>query len=80
MTGRFPGDGTFYTSHKCIIEFKSYPDVVTTYEYCVGRQLLDGSFDPQHVSNIQTFTLYPLGSSANVYHITDQQGFYWIEY
>jgi hypothetical protein len=36
MSGRFPGDGSFYTSHKCIL---GLPKVFakTTYEYVVGR-------------------------------------------
>jgi hypothetical protein len=36
--------------------------------------------DLEHTSDIATFTLYPEGTSPKVYHITDQQGFYWIEY
>ena len=79
MTGRFPGDGSFYTAHKCILQFTT-PSIKTEYEYCVGRALITGEFDPEHVSNIQTFIAYPYGSKANIYHITDQQGFYWIEY
>lgn len=79
MSGRFPGDGSFYTSHKCIL---GLPKVFakTTYEYVVGRQLVDGMPDLEHTSDIATFTLYPEGTSPKVYHITDQQGFYWIEY
>ena len=79
ISGRFPGDGTFYTSHKCILELpKVYSK--TTYEYIFGRQLVDGTPDLEHTSDIATFTLFPEGTVPKVYHITDQQGFYWIEY
>lgn len=80
MQGRFPGDNSFYTSHKCIIEFKNYVFEKTTYEYIVGRALITGEPDFEHTSTIQTFTLYPIETAPRVYQITDQQGFYWIEY
>lgn len=80
MQGRFPGDNSFYTSHKCIIYTSNNINQITAYEYIVGRQLITGLPDPDHTSAIQTFTLYPSGSIPRVYHITDQQGFYWMEY
>jgi hypothetical protein len=80
MQGRFPGDGSFYTAHKCIIDSGAAPTEKTVYEYIVGRALIDGTPDPEHTSSIQTFTLYPENSIPRVYHITDQQGFYWMEY
>lgn len=80
MSGRFPGDNSYYTAHKCIIELKQVPDNKTVYEYRVGRALINGEFDPEHSSPIQTFTIYPYGTRPKVYHITDQQGFYWMEY
>jgi hypothetical protein len=33
-----------------------------------------------YISEIQTFTLFPSSTVPRVYHITDQQGFYWMEY
>lgn len=80
MQGRFPGDGSFYTAHKCIIDVGQPPTEKTVYEYVVGRALIDGTPDPEHTSSIQIFTLYPQTSMPRVYHITDQQGFYWMEY
>jgi hypothetical protein len=70
MQGRFPGDNSFYTSHKCIIVL---PEVEskTTYEYVVGRANIQGNIDEAHTSEIQTFTLYPKNTLPKVYHITD---------
>lgn len=79
ISGRFPGDNSFYTAHKCIIDLpEAYSK--TVYEYVVGRQLIDGNPDILHTSEIATFTLYPNTTQPKVYHITDQQGFYWMEY
>ena len=73
IIGRFPGDGTFYTAHKCIIELTSEaPTQPEVWEYKVGRE--------DSISDIQTFTLYPTTYKPRIYHITDQQGFHWIEY
>ena len=80
MHGRFPGDGSFYTAHKCMLELNNYVTTATKYEYIVGRQLINGDPDTQHTSEIQEFTIYPQGTTPKVYHITDQQGFYWVEY
>lgn len=81
ITGRFPGDGTFYTSHKCVVHVcensVSSPQV---WEYIVGRADKDGNPDTEHTSEIQTFTLRPEAYSVKVYQITDQQGFHWVEY
>lgn len=79
MQGRFPGDGSFYTAHKCIVQVPT-PNSKTTYEYVVGRADISGNMDEQHISEIQQFTVYPLKTTPKVYHITDQQGFYWLEY
>ena len=73
IIGRFPGDGTFYTAHKCVIELTSEaPKQPEVWEYKVGRE--------DSMSDIQTFTLYPTTYKPRIYHITDQQGFHWIEY
>lgn len=73
IIGRFPGDGTFYTAHKCVIELTSEaPTQPEVWEYKVGRE--------DSMSDIQTFTLYPTTYKPRIYHITDQQGFHWIEY
>lgn len=71
IIGRFPGDGTFYTAHKCVIELTAV-DTPEVWEYKVGRD--------DSMSDIQTFTLYPTSYKPVIYHITDQQGFHWIEY
>ena len=73
IIGRFPGDGTFYTAHKCVIELApEAPTQPEVWEYKVGRE--------DSMSDIQTFTLYPTTYKPRIYHITDQQGFHWIEY
>lgn len=73
IIGRFPGDGTFYTAHKCVIELTpKAPAQPEVWEYKVGRE--------DSMSDIQTFTLYPTTYKPHIYHITDQQGFHWIEY
>lgn len=81
ITGRFPGDNTFYTSHKCVIKVsQNAVSTPETWEYVVGRASIDGTFDQNHSSEIQTFTLYPESYKPVIYHITDQQGFHWVEY
>ena len=80
IIGRFPADNTLFTSHKCIINkfpTVSEPTVIT---YIVGSALKDGTPDFAHCSDEQTFTLYPNTYIPRIYHITDQQGFHWIEY
>lgn len=83
ITGTFPGSGIKYTSHKCILNI--IPNAHTTgypeeYEYKVGRADINGNPDPNHVSDIQTFKLYPTTYTPRIFQITDQQGFHWIEY
>lgn len=81
IVGDFPGDGTHYTAHKCIIDIVS--DAVltpTTFTYIVGRKDANGNPDLEHCSDEQTFTLYPTSYVPRIYQITDQQGFHWIEY
>lgn len=77
----YPGCGVYYVSHKCIIDI-NYPTGSTShiFEYLVGRSNSDGTPMEGHVSNIQTFTLYPSSWKPVIYQITDQQGFHWIEY
>lgn len=79
MTGRFPGDNTQFTAHKCILTFEKQtsPKTIT---YVVGRALTNNTPDPEHCSDEMTFTLYPDTYVPRVYQITDQQGFHWIEY
>jgi len=82
IVGNFPGDGTHYTSHKCIIQFNfGLPtDIKTVYTYIVGRADKNGNPDFEHCSEEYTFTLYPTSYTPRIYQITDQQGFHWIEY
>lgn len=81
MVGRFPGDGSFYTAHKAIIDIVDSPvGTVTKYDYIVGRAGKDGNPDPEHCSEIMNFTLYPTNYKTRIYQTTDQQGFTWIEY
>ena len=80
ITNRFPGNNVQFTSHKCIVGFKDYVNEPTTYEYVVGRADKDGNPDPNHTSELYTFTLYPTDYEGRLYQITDQQGFHWVEY
>ena len=80
MQGRFPGDGSFYTAHKCILDHNAKVSVETIYEYTVGRSLIDGNPDPTHTSEVMYFTIYPENTKPRIYQITDQQGFQWMEY
>lgn len=81
ITGRFPADNTFYTSHKCVLKIKNTaPSTSEVWEYCVGRCDKNGNPDVEHSSSTQTFTLYPTTYTPRIYQITDQQGFHWIEY
>lgn len=79
MTGRFPADNTFYTSHKCIIKLTA-PSTKTTYTYIVGRADKNGNPDFEHCSEEYTFTIYPNTYTPRIYQVSDQQGFHWIEY
>ena len=81
IIGVFPGDGTQYTAHKCIVQLRqSAPSDKEEYEYVVGRADKNGNPDTEHISEIQTFTLCPSSYSPVIFQITDQQGFTWIEY
>ena len=81
MTGRFPGDNSFYTAHKVILDITG-TDVTspTEYTYVVGRTDKNGNPDPNHCSEEMKFTLYPSTYKTRLYQVTDQQGFHWIEY
>ena len=80
IIGHFPGDGTAYTAHKCVLVInQNAPTSVETWEYVVGRTN-GNSPDLEHSSDIQTFTLYPNTYKPIIYQITDQQGFHWVEY
>lgn len=83
MTGHFPADGTSYTAHKCIIDVKESASSITSpevYEYVVGRADINSNPLSEHVSDIQTFTIYPTTFTPRIFQTTDQQGFHWIEY
>lgn len=81
IVGDFPGDGSKYTSHKCIIQLvSSSVNNPTTYTYIVGRADKNGNPDFEHCSDEFTFTLYPTTYTPRIYQTTDQQGFHWIEY
>ena len=83
LRGTFPGDGTHYTSHKCIVKvIPSTEDLEAPqeYEYIVGRANKNKKPDPEHTSAVQRFTLYPNTWTPRIFQTTDQQGFHWIEY
>ena len=81
IVGDFPGDGSKYTSHKCILKLVSSAVLTpTTYTYMVGRADKAGNPDLEHCSSEYTFTLYPTSYTPQIYQTTDQQGFHWIEY
>lgn len=80
IVGDFPANGQHYTSHKLILDIVATPVANTTYEYVVGRSLKNGNFDPEHCSDIFTFTLHDSTWTPRVYQTTDQQGFGWMEY
>lgn len=79
IIGDFPGDGSHYTSHKCILVLNAV-STKTTFTYVVGRADKDGNPDFAHCSDEYTFTLYPTSAVPRIYQITDQQGFHWVEY
>jgi hypothetical protein len=83
IISRFPGDNSLFTAHKLILDvFGSNSHNKTTFEYIAGRMLKDGTPDPDHTSEIYTFTCYPSSDdyTPRIYQTTDQQGFIWIEY
>jgi hypothetical protein len=82
ITSRFPGNNVLFTSHKVVIDLSplASDSEPVVYEYVVGRADKDGNPDLNHTNDKYTFTLYPSSYEGRVYHITDQQGFHWIEY
>lgn len=82
ITSRFPGNNVLFTSHKVVIDFTplASTEEPVVYEYVVGRADKNNNPDPNHTNDTYTFTLYPNSYEGRVYHITDQQGFHWIEY
>lgn len=81
ITGVFPGDGSFYTSHKAIItNLSNNITQPTEFTYIVGRADKNGNPDIEHCSDEMHFTVYPNNYPVKIYQITDQQGFHWIEY
>lgn len=81
ISGRFPGDNSFYTSHKVIAQIVgTNVSAPTEYTYVVGRADKNGNPDPLHCSEQMKFTLYPETYNTRIYQTTDQQGFHWIEY
>lgn len=81
VIGDFPGDGSHYTSHKCIIQFtENAVPTKQTFTYIVGPENNVGEPDLEHCSDEYTFTLYPTTYTPRIYQTTDQQGFHWIEY
>ena len=84
----FPASNIYYTSHKCVVDILSDNDINSssftsskTYTYVVGRADKTGKApDLEHCSKELHFTMYPKSYTPRVYHITDQQGFHWIEY
>jgi len=82
MTSIFPGCGINYTVHKCIIDISGNEAIESPieYEYRVGRANKNGNPFDGHISEIQTFTIYPKSYVPMIFQISDQQGFTWIEY
>ena len=78
----FPGFNVGYKVHKCIIDVRDSSALSNPekYEYKVGRCNSDGTPMEGHISDIQTFTIYPASYKPVIYQITDQQGFHWLEY
>lgn len=80
ITGTFPANGQPYTTHKLIIDITDVPLTNQEYEYVAGRSLKNGNFDPNHCSDVYTFTMHDSTWKPRVYQVTDQQGFGWMEY
>ena len=80
IEGRLPALDTPYCVHKCVV-YIGKPGTKQTYEYIMGRALKNGEPDLDHCSDPRSFTIYNSNSYVPiVYHITDQQGFGWMEY
>lgn len=81
VVGDFPGDGSHYTSHKCIIQLvENAVPSKQVFTYMVGPENNIGEPDLEKCSAEYTFTLYPTSYTPRIYQTTDQQGFHWIEY
>lgn len=81
IIGDFPGDGSHYTSHKCIIQLvQNAVQSKQEFTYIVGPENKLGEPDLDRCSDEYKFTLYPTTYTPRIYQTTDQQGFYWIEY
>ena len=82
ITSRFPGNNVLFTSHKVVIDLTQLASDAepVVYEYVVGRADKNNNPDINHTNETYTFTLYPSSYEGRTYHITDQQGFHWIEY
>lgn len=81
IVGDFPGDGSHYTSHKCIIQLvENAVQTKQDYTYIVGPENNLGEPDLDKCSEEYTFTLYPTSYKPRIYQTTDQQGFHWVEY
>lgn len=87
ITGNFPANNSYFTSHKVVVDILSSSDntvnegnTSVTYRYKVGRADINGNPDPNHCSDEMTFTIYPDSYTPRIYQVTDQQGFHWVEY
>ncbi len=80
IDGVFPANNQPYRSHKLIIDIVQNPVENKTFEYIVGRSLKNGNPDLEYCSETQYFTLHDNTWTPKVFHVTDQQGFTWVEY
>ena len=83
ISGKMPGTGTPYCSHKCIVWFgpAGAGEKKREFEYLTGRSLPNGNPMPGHHSETQYFTIHDSAHYDPVlYQITDQQGFAWTDY
>lgn len=85
IEGTLPALETPFCVHKCILYLgnRVFNGGVNKqeYEYLVGRSYKNGSPNLEHCSEILTFTVYdPSKYKPIVYHVSDQQGFGWMEY
>jgi hypothetical protein len=80
IEGTLPALGTPYCVHKCIV-YIGKPETKQEYEYIVGRSLKNGQPNLEHCCDIKKFTMRNSEKyKPIIYHITDQQGFCWMEY
>lgn len=82
LINTLPASNIVYSAHKAIITTNAYTEIETpvTFEYKVGRADKNGNPDPEHTSDLMSFTMYPQSYRMRIYHHTDQQGFQWLEY